>query len=191
LHRAVKSATALLGAVVALQAVTVTGAFAATGNYATTRSAHNLLDSTKLASTEHIGGTIVIGGVAGAKAAVTFVKVIDPARATEQFVTQTAGTRFVGLEFRLVSQGSGLFPGADSVLDVTAKGSNSVGYTSVKSEAYTSIIVGCKNLDNEKAALARGQSVTGCVVFTIPDGVKVAKVIYSEPGGTKGEWDVS
>ena len=106
LHRAVKSATALLGAVVAFQAVTVTGALAATGNYATTRSAHNLMGSTKLASTEHIGGTIVIAGVAGAKAAVTFVKVIDPARATEQFVTQTAGTRFVGLEFRLVSQGS-------------------------------------------------------------------------------------
>ena len=58
----------------------------------------------------------MIGGVEGAKAAVTFLKVMDPARATEQFVAQTAGSRFVGLEFRLVSKGSSLFPGADSVL---------------------------------------------------------------------------
>jgi hypothetical protein len=189
-HRAAKFASALLGAVLAFEVVTAVGAVAATGNNATP-SARNLLVSTKLASTGHTGSTIVIGGVAGAKAAVTFLKVIDPARATEQFVTQTAGNRFVGLEFRLVSQGSGLFPGADSVLDVTAKGSNSVNYTSVKSEAYTSNIVGCKNFDNEKAALARGQSLTGCVVFTIPDGVKVAKVTYSEPGGTKGAWNVT
>ena len=190
MHRAAKFASALLGAVLAFEVVTAVGAVAPTGNNATPPG-RNLLVSTKLASTGHTGSTIVIGGVAGAKAAVTFLKVIDPARATEQFVTQTAGNRFVGLEFRLVSQGSGLFPGADSVLDVTAKGSNSVNYTSVKSEAYTSNIVGCKNFDNEKAALARGQSLTGCVVFTIPDGVKVAKVTYSEPGGTKGAWNVT
>ena len=46
-------------------------------------------------------------------------------------------------------------------------------------------------LHNEKAALARGQSLTGCVVYTIPDGVKVAKVTYREPGGTKGAWNVT
>lgn len=189
MHLAVKSATALLGAVVAFEAVTAVGAFAATGNYAA-GSAHNLLASAKPASTGRIGSTIVIGGVEGAKAAVTFLKVIDPARATEQFVAQTTGSRFVGLEFRLISKGSGLFPGADSVLDVTAKGSNNVGYKSQTSAAYSSNIVGCTNLDNEKAALARGQSITGCVVFTVPNGVKVARVIYSEPGGTKGEWDV-
>ena len=148
------------------------GAFAATGNYAA-GSAHNLLASAKPASTGRIGSTVVIGGVEGAKAAVTFLKVIDPARATEQFVAQTTGSRFVGLEFRLISKGSGLFPGADSVLDVTAKGSNNVGYKSQTSAAYSSNIVGCTNLDDEKAALARGQSITGCVVFTVPNGVKV------------------
>jgi hypothetical protein len=112
--------------------------------------------------------------VAGAKAAVTLLKVVDPARATGQFITQPSGSRFVGPEFRLISQGSGLFPGADSVLDVTVKGSNSASYKSETSVAYLSNIVGCKNLGNQKAALARGQTLTGCVVFTIPDGVKVS-----------------
>jgi hypothetical protein len=189
-HRAVKFASALLGAVLALEVVTTMGAVAATDNYAAA-SVHSPLSQTRLVPAGRIGSTVAIKGVAGAKAAVTLLKVVDPARATGQFITQPSGSRFVGLEFRLVSQGSGLFPGADSVLDVTVKGSNSVSYKSEPSVAYLSNIVGCKNIGNEKAALARGQTVTGCVVFTIPNGVKVAKVTYSEPGGTKGEWDVS
>ena len=65
-----------------------------------------------------------------------------------------------------------------------------MSYKSQTAAAYSSNIVGCTNLDNEKAALARGQSITGCVVFTVPNDVKVARVVYSEPGGTNGEWDV-
>jgi hypothetical protein len=168
--------------------VTAVGAVAATGNYATP-PANNPLGQTRLVPAGRVGSTVEIKGVAGAKAAVTLLKVVDPARATGQLITQPSGSQFVGLEFRLVSQGSGLFPGADSVLDVTVKGSNSASYKSETSVAHLSNIVGCKNLGNQKAALARGQTVTGCVVFTIPDGVKVAKGTYSEPGWTKGEWD--
>jgi hypothetical protein len=189
-HCTVKSATALLVVLVALEVATTIGAVGATANYATP-SAHNLVASTKPVPTGHVGTTIVITGVAGAKAAVTFVKVVDPARATEHYVTPPpAGDRFVGAEFRLVGQGSGHFPGADTVLDVTVTGSNSRAYESEGSTAYSANIVGCTNIFNEKAWLSSGQSLTGCVVFTIPDGVKVARVLYSEPGGTKGEWAV-
>ena len=103
MHRAVKFASALLGAVLAFEVVNTVGAVAATDNYAAA-SAHSPLGQTRLVPAGRIGSTVAIKGVAGAKAAVTLLKVVDPARATGQFITQPSGSRFVGLEFRLVSK---------------------------------------------------------------------------------------
>jgi hypothetical protein len=154
-------------------------------------ASHKTSGSKKSASTGHIGTTIGINGAAGAKANVTLVKIIDPAQVASQFASAPPGGRFVATEFRLVGTGANLFASADSTLSVTVAGSNKQVYKSVKSTAYSSNDAGCKNLSNEKAAIARGQAVTGCVNFTLPTGVTVSKVVYDEAGGSKGQWDAS
>ena len=70
--------------------VTAVGAVAATGNYATP-PANNPLGQTRLVPAGRVGSTVEIKGVAGAKAAVTLLKVVDPARAAGQLITEASG----------------------------------------------------------------------------------------------------
>jgi hypothetical protein len=184
MNRTLKSVIATVGVLVPLSVVIVAGAADATVTHAS-RSSH------KAPKSGHIGTTIAISGAAGSKANITLVKIIDPAQAAGQLISAPDGSRFVSTEFRLTGSGSNLFASADSVLSVTITGSNNQIYKSVKSAAYSSNITGCKNLSQEKAAISRGQSVTGCVNFTVPSGVTVSKVVYNEAGGTKGQWDAS
>ena len=46
------------------------------------------LGQTRLVPAGRVGSTVEIKGVAGAKAAVTLLKVVDPARATGQLITK-------------------------------------------------------------------------------------------------------
>jgi len=184
MNRTLKSVAATVGVSLTFSAAIVVGSAGATVNHAS-RSSH------KASKSGHIGTTIAISGAAGSKANITLVKIVDPAHAASQFISSPSGSRFVSTEFRLVGSGSNLFASADSVLSVTITGSNNEIYKSVKSAAYSSNITGCKNLSQEKTAISHGQSVTGCVNFTVPSGVTVSKVVYAEAGGTKGEWDAS
>jgi hypothetical protein len=184
MNRTLKPAIAMMGVFVPLGVVIFAGSAGAVVTHAS-RASHKAVKS------GHIGTTIAISGAAGSKANITLVKIIDPAQAAGQFISAPAGSRFVSTELRLTGSGSNLFASADSVLSVTITGSNDKIYKSVKSAAYSSNITGCKNLSQEKAAISRGQSVTGCVNVTVPSGVTVSKVIYDEAGGTKGQWDAS
>jgi hypothetical protein len=190
MNRTLKSVMVVVGVPIALNIVVAVGE-AGASVHQVSHAKHKSSGSRKSATTGPVGATIDISGAAGAKANVTLVKIIDPGHIASQFISAPAGSRFVATEFRLVGSGANLFASADSVLSVTVTGSNNQVYKSVKSTAYSSNDTGCKNLSNEKAAISRGQSVTGCVNFTLPTGVTVSKVAYDEAGGSKGLWNVS
>ena len=191
MNRTRKSVLVLVVAVPIALTITMAVAEAGASVHRVSHAKHKSSGSKKSATASPIGATIDINGAAGARANVTLVKIIDPAQIASQFTSAPAGSRFVATEFRLVGSGANPFASADSVLSVTVTGSNNQVYKSVKSAAYSSNDTGCKNLSNEKAAISRGQSVTGCVNFTLRTGVTVSKVVYDEAGGSKGQWSAS
>jgi hypothetical protein len=181
-------ATATLGVLITLGVAIPAGPSAAAGIRAMPSSAKSVKISPQA---EPVGTTIAIKGAAGSKADVTLVQIIDPARATGVLSSVPAGDRLVGARFRLVGEGLNLFASADSSINTTVTGTNGRSYKSAQSEVtYVANIAGCVNIANERAAIGRGQSVSGCVIFTVPTGIKLAKVVYREPGGTTGQWNV-
>lgn len=133
----------------------------------------------------HIGSAISIKNGDGNPAIVTLIAVTDPADASDQFTTPSAGSRFVGIEFKIDNTGSSALSD-DANNDASAIGSNDQTY----SAAFDSI-AGCTNFDGGEFNLPPGQASTGCVTFDVPLAVKVAKVQFGLNdglGGTTGQW---
>jgi hypothetical protein len=131
----------------------------------------------------------------GGKVEITLLKLIDPGQDSSQFASPSpAGTRYVGADFKLVSIGSSAFASADSVMYVSASGTNGQTYNSYSgTDNYPGPIslVGCPSLANVGVyALQPGQSVTGCVTLEVPSGVAATKIIFSEPGGSPVQWTI-
>jgi hypothetical protein len=134
----------------------------------------------------HIGDTVTVSDGAGGDSDVTLIALIDPARGADQYSTADAGDRFVGVELRITDSGSGLVQ-SDANDDVTIVGSNNQTYTS----AFDNI-AGCTNFNEGAYALGPSESTTGCVVFQVPVGIQVQRVI-DQPGvmgGSAGNWQV-
>jgi hypothetical protein len=159
------------------------------------RSPAAVLASGPLVARGRVGSTLSIDDVAGARAKMTLVKVIDPAKDVDQFIRPTGNRLFVAAMFKIVSTGTYYFPNADTVGLVKFIGSDGRTYANGSGSQliYNTgnvRIAGCTNFANERAALAPGQSSVGCVVVEVPPGVTVTRVRYSD-GGTLGQWTTS
>lgn len=140
------------------------------------------------AAPAHIGSAIAVKSESGNPALVTLVAVTDPATEADQFTTPSAGSRFVGVEFKIDNTGkSTLSDDADN--DATAIGSNDQTY----SPSFESIS-GCTSFNHGDFTLPPAQAAVGCITFQVPVAVKVAKVQFglnSGLGGTTGQWVAS
>ena len=161
---------------------TSTTAVSATGG---TGSTPTTTSPTTTVPEAHVGSTLKVSNGTQA-AAVTLVKVIDPAAGADQFTTPNAGDRFVGVEITIDAINGTLTGDANS--DVVVIGSDNQTYT-----ADFDSIAGCTNFNNGEFTVAAGDTSTGCVTYQIPTGITVSKVQFIPDGGvlpgvTAGQW---
>jgi hypothetical protein len=117
---------------------------------------------------------------------VTLVKVIDPAKSADQFVTLDRGTRLVGIVFRITAL-SGSPQGEDADNDCTVVGNDGKVYTAVFES-----IVGYTNFEVGVIHAAQGATVEGAVTFQLPQYTEVVAVhwVASDGLGTSVMWDI-
>lgn len=135
-----------------------------------------------------IGSTQSLVTNTGVPYSVRLTAVLDPATATTPtFMGPKTGTRFVAAEFTIANNGN-------TTLTGDANGDASVVATNDQVYTWTfSTVTQCTNFASGAFDLGQGNSETGCVVFDIPDGATVKRVIWA---GTSGfgksvEWTVS
>lgn len=103
------------------------------------------------------------------KYTVAAVKVLDPARGSDEFEVPSAGSRFVGVQFKVTGDGGYAHDNANS--DALVQGSDGQVYTA----DFSSITAGT-NFNSGDFSVTSGRSVTGWVTFQVPKGVAVDSV---------------
>jgi hypothetical protein len=108
---------------------------------------------------------------------VTLVKVIDPARAADQFSAPDSGRRRVGLIFRIKAL-TGSPQNEDANNDAVVIGGNGQTYS-----ADFDKIAGYTDFNNGAIHVPQGGTVTGSVTFQVPNGVTVSRVQWTALSG--------
>lgn len=116
---------------------------------------------------------------------VVLTQVEDPVHETNQFEAPDNGTRYVAAKFTITGS-SGTYSG-DANSDAVVIGTDGQTYTFA-----TADVRACTNFNFGSYSVVASQKSIGCVVFQVPNGVKVAQVEWGgEFGGTPAIWDVS
>jgi hypothetical protein len=117
---------------------------------------------------------------------VTLVKIVDPAKSTNQFLTPDAGTRYVAVQFRIVNKGKTVYSD-DPQLEAKAKDALGESFDP-ELAAITSAGVAL----DPGLKLAPGDTALGFLVFQVPTGKKITQVQYSASlfGGTVAQWTI-
>jgi hypothetical protein len=129
-------------------------------------------------STGGIGSYFDMQDLSGDTYQVTLDKIVDPGKPSGLFSNPGPGTRLVGVVFTVQAL-KGSPQDEDADLDATVVGSNGHTY----SGGIDTDIVGYSNFDGGQVNVAQGDSVTGVVVFSVPNGIKVTQVQWSETAG--------
>lgn len=124
------------------------------------------------------GSSLTVHDLNGNTLAVSVTGPIDPATAASPDLQPAAGTRFVALQLRLTNKGAGTIS-SDANVNLTVLGSDGQAYT-----PSFAPITECTNFSHGDYALLGGDSERGCVVFQLPDGVKVRSAQFSLGNGT-------
>ncbi len=103
---------------------------------------------------------------------------VDPATPANQGFGPKPGSRFVALLLTLTSAGPGTVS-SDANSNLTLVGTDGQGYT-----ADFNTVNECTNFSNGNYTLFNGDTEKGCVVFQLPDGVKVQSAQFSLGNGT-------
>jgi hypothetical protein len=115
---------------------------------------------------------------------VTLTGVTDPATGADIYTTPDNGNRFVAAKFSLTGTSGTSSDDANS--DAVVIGSDGQTYSPDYSD-----VRGCTNFNEGEYSVGPGHTSVGCVVFQIPNGVKVAQVQWGGVyGGTPATWDV-
>ena len=132
-----------------------------------------------------LGDTIEISG-RDTKLAVTLVKIVDPAKGSDDIIVPDAGKHFVAVQVRIVNKGQKVYSD-DPAADVKVK--NAVGET--MSIAFATTTAGA-DMPNS-VDLTPGDTALGFVDFQVPDGQKIAQVQYallSFGGDSVAQWTI-
>jgi hypothetical protein len=131
----------------------------------------------------HVGDTLNLLPIGGAKIAVTLVEIINPA--TVQGGWEDPGKSYVATKLTIKNTGTSTVVG-DANNNVAVIGSDDKSY-----RADFAGVPGCTNFTYGEFLIAAGDSETGCVVFALPPGVTTVKVRYMPSSGISrdvGEW---
>lgn len=124
-----------------------------------------------------IGSAFSIQDGSGDTYQVTLLKVIDPAKSADPFMTPQPGSRIVGVVFRITAL-AGSPQGEDANNDATILGSDGQVYT-----AGFDGIAGYSNFEVGVIHVAQGGTVVGAVTFQVPEFVTVAAIRWTADGG--------
>ena len=135
-----------------------------------------------------VGDTISLKGTGdGSKLDVTVVKVADPAKSSDEFMTPEAGKRYVGVQFRLVNTGSAAYDDSPSNgAQVADSGGQRFESTFADITAGPSMASAVK--------LQPGGKALGWIVFEVPKGSKAVTVQFTMDSGfaeQTGQWKLS
>jgi len=115
---------------------------------------------------------------------VTLNAVADPARGANSYTVPNNGFRFVAAKFTIVGV-SGTFTD-DANSDAVLIGSDGQTYSFDGNSVY-----GCTNFNYGQYTVAANQRSVGCVVFQVPNGIKVAQIEWGAAfGNAPAIWDV-
>jgi hypothetical protein len=113
---------------------------------------------------------------------VKLTHVIDPAKGANEFDTPDNGKRFVGAKFKIRGVSGSFSDDANS--EAVVVGSNGQSY-----QPDFSDIAGCTNFNDGEFDVTPGTSSIGCVVFQVPERIKVASIQWGGSfGGTPATW---
>lgn len=118
--------------------------------------------------------------------AVTLVKIVDPAKGTDEFMHPDVGKHYVAVQIRIVNQGQKVYSD-DPAADVKAKNADGESM----STAFTTTTAGA-DLPTS-VDLTPGDAALGFVDFEVPDGQKITQVQYalvSFGGDSVAQWTV-
>jgi hypothetical protein len=124
-----------------------------------------------------IGSSFTVQDGSGDTYQVTLVKIIDPGKSADQFVTLEHGSRLVGIVFRITAL-TGSPQGEDANNDCTITGTNGQVYT-----AGFDSIVGFTNFEVGVIHVSQGNTVVGAVTFELPQYIEVAQVSWAASDG--------
>ncbi|PNG21753.1 hypothetical protein C1J00_12990 [Streptomyces cahuitamycinicus] len=122
----------------------------------------------------------------GESLAVTVVKVVDPARAENDFSTPDAGKRFVAVQFRLKNTGTAAYSDSPSngarLVDAQGQSFDPTYEDTAAGPGFPGSVTA-----------APGDSVLGFITFEVPVGSRIAKVQFTMSSGfagDTGQWEV-
>jgi hypothetical protein len=124
-----------------------------------------------------VGSAFSIQDGSGDTYQVTLLKVIDPAKSADPFMTPQPGSRIVGVVFRITAL-AGSPQGEDANNDATILGSDGQAYT-----AGFDGIAGYSNFEVGVIHLAQGGTAVGAVTFQVPQFVTVVAIRWTADGG--------
>lgn len=131
-----------------------------------------------------IGDSITLAGQNGEKVTVTVVKVTDPAKPSDQYMTPDAGNRFVAVQLRFVNAGTVAY--SDSVdngavlIDAAGQSFSAEPYTTTAGPGFAT----------GEVTIAPGATGLGWITFQMPTASKVASIQVGLDSGfsQKGQW---
>jgi len=140
---------------------------------------------TTLLPPAHVGGTVQVPGAdPSPPAQVTLVQIIDPAQGADRFANPVSGSRFVGVQLRVVLGGTAprfLDVNSDTILDDTQGNMY---------QPATANLVNCPAF-NLGPTVSPGKTVLGCLTFQIGLNARIEEITFT-PGGPFGnvsaEW---
>lgn len=116
---------------------------------------------------------------------VTLVKLVDPAKSTNEYATPAAGKRYVAVQLRIVNVGTKTFTD-DPMNGTQAKDADGQVFDADFSPAETAV---GQRMDSG-LTLAPGDKTLGVMTFEVPAGVKLVTVEYAANsfGGNIAKW---
>jgi hypothetical protein len=115
---------------------------------------------------------------------ITLEKIVDPITLSQLSITPMSGTRFIGVEFKIVNTGKkALDIGVDTNTYAVDSATESLQFSPATS-------TNCQSFDNGAgdAAPVPGSYVVGCVIFAVPKKQKLTKIEFGS--GTPVVWNV-
>jgi hypothetical protein len=118
-------------------------------------------------------GQLTVHDFSGNTLAVKANGYVDPATPQYAGFGPAAGSRLIAVKVTLAGQGPGTIS-SDANANMTLIGTDGQAYT-----ADFGAVTECTNFSHGNYTLFRGDSERGCVVFKVPDGVRVNSVQFA------------
>lgn len=128
-----------------------------------------------------VGDTIELSG-GDEHIQITLVKLVDPAKSTDEYRTPKAGNRFVAVQMRIVNVNSKAYSG-DPMARTVAKDADGQVFEADFSPAQTEV---GQPMDSG-LTLAPGDKALGVLTFEVPSNVKLVTVQYSTHAFSNGK----